>query len=115
MGWPPKVGELLPRAAEAWFEQVKFDDWMLATRGHGAEWERVFGVGVGDHAQVWKAIAAAAPGATITEVRDRSPFGIACGIESDVTIGDRTGTVTISWHYESEGAAPRLATAYPTP
>jgi hypothetical protein len=35
MGWPPKAGELLPRAAEAWCEPSKWDGWILASRGHG--------------------------------------------------------------------------------
>jgi hypothetical protein len=39
MGWPPNVGEVLPRAAEAWYEQIKLDEWVLAERGHGSEWE----------------------------------------------------------------------------
>ena len=43
---------------------------------------------------------------------DRLPNGIVCGVEVELTIGERTAPVTISWHYESEEAAPRLVTAY---
>ncbi len=115
MGWPPQVGEVLPRAAECWHEPIKFGEWILAPRGHGPEWERVFGVTDEDRGRVWEAIAAAAIGAAIVEVRDRSPFGIACGVEAQVTIGEHSATVTMSWHYATPEAAPRLATAYPSP
>jgi hypothetical protein len=30
-------------------------------------------------------------------------------------IGKRSAMVTMSWHYEDSSAAPRLATAYPSP
>ena len=42
------------------------------------------------------------------------PRGIVCGIETELTVGERTAPVTISWHYASEEAAPRLVTGYPT-
>jgi hypothetical protein len=113
MGWPPKIGEVLPRATECWYEPVKLEDWVLAARGHGLEWERVFRVGLEDRKRVWEAIAAGAAGAQITTVRDRGADGIVCGIEVELTIGERTASVTISWHYANEEATPRLATAYP--
>jgi hypothetical protein len=115
MGWPPRAGESLPKAAEARCEQVKLVDWVLATRGHGAEWERVFLVNRDDWERVWEAIAATAPGAQIKTIRDRGADGVVCGVEVEVTIGKRTALVTVSWHYEDAEAAPRLATAYPTP
>jgi hypothetical protein len=114
MGWPPKIGEVLPRATECWHERVKLEYWVLAARGHGPEWERVFRVGLEDQERVWEAIAAGAAGAQIATVRDRGAEGIVCGIEMELTLGERTAPVTISWHYASEGAAPRLVTAYPT-
>lgn len=46
MSWPPTVGEPLPRAEDAWREQIKLEGWILAERGHGAEWQRVFHVSV---------------------------------------------------------------------
>jgi acetyltransferase-like isoleucine patch superfamily enzyme len=54
-------------------------------------------------------------GAEIVEVRDREPNGIACGVEVEVMIGERSATVMMSWHYAYAGAAPRLATAFPSP
>jgi hypothetical protein len=91
---------------------VKLEAWILGERGHGGDWRRVFHVDLEDRGQVWEAIAAAAADARVTTVRDRGPNGIVCGVEVELTIGERTAPVTISWHYEREGAAPRLVTAY---
>ena len=105
---------MLPRADQAWFDRVKLENWILGAEGHGREWKRVFHVDPGDWERVWEAIAQATIGATIRVVRDRSPFGVVCGIEVDLTIDGRTATSTLSWHYAEEGAAPRLVTAYLT-
>jgi hypothetical protein len=115
MGWPPQIGESLPRAADCWYEQAKLLGWVLNSGGHGPEWERVFQVTAADHELVWAALAAAAIDVEIIEVRDREPNGIVCGVEAEVTIGERSASVTMSWHYADPGAAPRLATAYPSP
>ena len=114
MSWPPSAGEPLPRAASIWFEQSKLE-WILGIEGHGCEWARVFHVDSGDWELVWRAIAEAMPGATIKEVRERSPHGITCGVRVNLTIGDRSAKTLTSWHYALEIAAPRLVTAYPTP
>jgi hypothetical protein len=112
--WPPKVGEQLPRPDQVWFEQSKLN-WILSSEGHGPEWTRVFRVDLGDRERVWLAIAGAMYGAAIKEVRDRSPFGISCGVEVDLTLNARSALTLVSWHYAIEIAAPRLVTAYPTP
>lgn len=114
MTWPPKVGEALPRADAAWYEPVKLEEWILAERGHGNDWQRVFHVGLEDRQRVWEAIVAAVQGAQITTVRDRGARGIVCGVEVELAIGERTAQVKISWHYASEESAPRLVTAYVT-
>jgi hypothetical protein len=114
MSWPPKAGDLLPLAAEAWYEQIKLDEWILAERGHGGEWRRVFRVGVEDSERVWEAILAAVEGARIATVRDRGADGIVCGVEVELTLADRTAPVTLSWHYAGEATAPRLVSAYVT-
>lgn len=82
--------------------------------GHGHEWARVFRVEPDDTTRIWWAIAGAMPGATIAEVRE-SPYGIACGVEAELTINYRRALTLVSWHYAVEIAAPRLVTAYPTP
>lgn len=115
MNWPPKLGELLPRADACWHEPIKFDEWILAPRGHGREWQQVFGVGPGDQERVWQVLSSAARTAAIVEVRDRESLGVVCGVRERVTIGERSAMVTMGWHYEDFSAAPRLATAYPSP
>jgi hypothetical protein len=56
----------------------------------------------------------AALDSTIEEVRDRSPFGVACEQKPWLTLNSRSTFVVLSWHYPFKGAAPRLVTAYPT-
>jgi hypothetical protein len=114
MSWPPRIGDPLPRGDQAWYEPIKLESWILAGRGHGLEWQRVFRVGVDDGARVWEAIATAARRATIATVRDRGADGIVCGIEVVLTVGDRSALVTVSWHYADQNAPPRLVTAYIT-
>ena len=115
MGWPPQVGDALPRAAECWYEQAKLDKWILGLRGHGLEWERVFRVSSADRNRVWEALSAAVIEATIVEVRDRTASGVVCGVRAQLAIGERSAAVTMSWHYAAPDAAPRLVTAYPSP
>lgn len=114
MTWPPKIGEPLPRAEAVWYEQVKLEDWIFAERGHGAEWRRVFQVGLEDRERVWAAIVAAVQEARIVTIRGGGAKGAVFGMEVELTIGERTAPVTICWHYASEDAAPRLVTAYVT-
>ncbi len=115
MDWPPKVGEPLPRAAEAWRHRVKLEDWVLAEQGHGREWSRVFRVGLADADLVWHAISAAVLTAPITEVRGEGGGEVGCGVLVDLAIEARIAPVLTAWHYAHEAAAPRLVTAYPKP
>jgi hypothetical protein len=112
--WPPEFGDPLPRAASAWYTQSKLG-WILGNKGHGPEWGKVFRVTASDSTQVWEAIASASLESTIQVVRDRSPFGVTCGIEVDLEINDRGAPTTIAWHYAIEIAPPRLVTAFPIP
>lgn len=53
--------------------------------------------------------------ASIQMVRDLGAEGVSCGVPFEMTIAERTATVTTAWHFAGEGAAPRLVTAYPRP
>jgi hypothetical protein len=114
VSWPPKIGDPLPGADQVWYEPAKLEDWILGEEGHGKEWRRVFRVGLEERERVWHAIALAVQNARITAVRDRGSKGIVCSVKVELTVGERTAPVTISWHYASEEAAPRLVTAYIT-
>lgn len=109
----PAIGQPLPRATEAYAEREKWQDWILADRGHGHEWARVFHVELDAAERVWRAIADAALHAPIVRLIDRRQVGVVCGVDIELTINFRTARVRTSWHYEHAGAAPRLVTAYP--
>jgi hypothetical protein len=109
----PAVGELLPRAAEAYTVPEKFA-WILSEDGHGHEWARVLHIGADDTQRFWSAIAQAVLDApTIYKVDDRTPFGLVCGVETTLAIGERTAKARTFWHYKHARDAPRLVTAYP--
>jgi hypothetical protein len=112
--WPPNIGEPLPCAELAWFEPAKFDDWILAERGHGREWQQVFQVGIADAELVWEAIADAVLTATITELREGGNH-VGYGVLVELAINARIAPVLTAWHYTCETASPRLVTAYPKP
>jgi hypothetical protein len=109
------VGGLLPRATEAYAEPEKWDQWILAERGHGPEWATVFHVELADTERVWRAIADAVLSAPISSVRNGSPSGASYQVRVVLTLNDRTARVLTIWHYASVGDAPRLVTTYPTP
>ena len=106
----------MPRAAEAHASAQKWAGWILAARGHGPEWARVFGVGLQDSERVWEAITAARSSTRPSRLfATGHPTGVVCGVELTPTINDRTAPIATSWHYTDEEAAPRLVTAYPSP
>jgi hypothetical protein len=109
----PNIGQPLPRAADAYSTPEKWDQWILADRGHGQEWARVFRVDPADIERVWQAILKAMLDAQVHKVVDHGQDGIVCGVDSQLTIGSRTAWVRTSWHYEHAASAPRLVTAYP--
>ena len=113
--WPPKIGEPLPRAEDAWYEWRKVEDWILCPAGHSSEWNKVFHVSLAEWGLLWSSIAEAVMGSTIAVVRDRRPNGITCGVKVELAINDRCAPVKISWHYSTRDSAPRLVTAYPSP
>jgi hypothetical protein len=114
MGWPPQVGEALPRAADAWCVQEKWLAWILADNGHGPEWARMLQVETDEWELAWKALKETVREAEIQTVRLLDAGGISCGVTVELSIGERTTLVVSAWHYAEPGAAPRLVTAYPT-
>lgn len=115
MGWPPQIGEPLPRAADAWCVPEKWVAWILAEHGHGTEWRTVLGIEAGEWERAWEALKEALREATVETVRLPDAGGVGCGVTVNLAIGARGAPVTSAWHYAAEGTAPRLVTAYPTP
>ena len=87
--------------------------WILSEEGHGREWARVLCIGPDDTQGFWEAIKRAVIDVPIIRVTDREPNGVACGVETFLTVGTRTAKARTSWHYEHALDAPRLVTAYP--
>jgi hypothetical protein len=110
----PTVGLPLPRADEAYAAPEKLAEWILADRGHGREWARVFLVHPSDSEQIWQAVANAVLDAPVSAVR-KVAVGVACEVRIELTIDERTATVRSAWHYADTDDAPRLVTAFPTP
>jgi hypothetical protein len=92
MGWPPRIGEPLPRAAACWSQPAKFERWILAAHGHGPEWAKVFHVGPDDLETVWAAIRTEAALASVSRVID-TEHGIICRVDLDLAIGERSASV----------------------
>ena len=113
MGWPPKVGEVLPRAKDAWCEPPKWDGWILADHGHGPEWAKVLHVTVEDVDAVWEAIAAAVLVDPVSRVIDQGKHGLNCRVDMQLRIGGRSARIRTAWHYAGAESAPRLVSAYP--
>jgi hypothetical protein len=111
---PPTVGHPLPRADEAYATPEKWAEWILADRGHGGEWGRVFRAHLADSEQIWQAIADAVLDASVSAVR-KVAVGTTCEVDVELTINERTATVRSAWHYADTEDAPRLVTAFPTP
>jgi hypothetical protein len=111
---PPTVGHPLPHADEAYVTPEKWAKWILADRGHGGEWGRVFRVHLADSEQIWQAIGNAVLDAPVSAVRNVA-VGMTCEVDVELTINERTATVRSAWHYADTEDAPRLVTAFPTP
>jgi hypothetical protein len=110
----PTVGQPLPRAAEAYTTPEKWTDWILADRGHGREWARVFRVCPAHAEQIWHEIANGVLNAPVSSVREVA-LGMTCEVHMELTIRARTATVRSAWHYADTEDPPRLVTAFPTP
>lgn len=114
MGWPPQIGEPLPRAEDGWCSREKWVEWILAEDGHGPEWAKVLHVGDDQWELAWHTLKEAVAGARIETVRPRQDGEFSCGVSVELSIAGRTAIVVSAWHYSEPDAAPRLVTAYPT-
>lgn len=114
MSWPPRIGDPLPRAEDAWCTQNKLTDWVLSKDGHGSEWKRVFRVTVDDLDLVWESLALGVLTAPVTAIR-QPDAGISCEILFELEINARVAFVVTAWHYADADSTPRLVTAYPKP
>lgn len=121
MSWPPAIGELLPRAEDAYGILDKLQGYSL-NFGHevGTHKARVFlsvlGITFNDADWLAEQLLVGVCERFVSAVRDNSPHGVLCEVFVPVTgvreLADRTAVVTTSWEYSSPEAAPRLVSAY---
>ena len=111
MPWPT-IGEPLPRVEDAWCRPEKWTGWIVATPGHGRDWQRVFRVDLDPWTPIWNAILEAVPGKPVSTVR-KEPHGHNCRVLVVLTMNQRTARVATAWHYPTEQAGPKLTTAFP--
>jgi hypothetical protein len=109
------IGAPLPRAEDAYATRKKWQQWILAERGHGREWARVLHATPQDAAALWLEIARGILTASISLIRDREGHGIACEALLTISLNGRRVRILTSWHYIDGNSAPRLVTAYPRP
>ncbi len=119
----PAVGELLPRAAEAFGVHVKLATYALDPTNEVASskvrgFEQILAITLDDIHYLEGAIYTGAVLVPVSEVRDNTPWGIKCTVIVPVRgRGEKSGRlvdVTTAWEIRSSEDPPRLVTAYPT-
>jgi len=121
---PPAVGELLPRAADAFGVHVKLETYSLdlthadgGPKAHG--FKRILGITLEDIDYLEGAIYTGVQLAPVIEVRENPPWGIKCTVIIAVRgRGEKTGrivNVTTVWEIAADGQPPRLVNAYCKP
>jgi hypothetical protein len=121
MSWPPKIGDLLPRGAEAEGVHRKLATYSLA-RGHedgGPKaylFARLLGITHEHVDHLAEQILASVLRRPITRVRRKPPWGVGCEVVVPVIgVGiheRRVIAVTTAWELRYVGGRPRLVTAY---
>ncbi len=106
VAWPPRVGEPLPRAAHARYEEPKWSEWILSARGHGREWEAIFHVRAADANVLWDAIAKAVVEAPVYGVRVSPGGGMLSEVRFELVLQGRNALAITVWHLARDGAVP---------
>ena len=120
----PAVGELLPRADEAFGVRRKLATYSLDLgHKHGGPkalgFERILGITIDAIDYLEAQIMARILDTPVSDIRDNQPYGVNYVVNIRVRgIGakaDRVVTVRTVWTFEDPGAPPRLVTAIPKP
>jgi hypothetical protein len=124
MGWPPKAGELLPRAEEATNVREKLAGYSLnmAHRDGGPKaraFERILGITITDLGCLEAAIHEGIGTTEMGSVRHNPPYGYNCVVDfslsgRDEKSGRAVGLRTV-WRVASPDSPPHLTTAYLRP
>jgi hypothetical protein len=116
---PPAVGELLPRAADAFGLRYKLETYSLnPTHKHGSPKARGFqlilGITIDAIEYLETQILARILDTPVGEVRDNTPYGVKCAVDTHIgSKANRVATVRTVWAYDHPDAAPRLVNAFP--
>ena len=122
MAWPPRVGELLPRADEAAGVRRKLIAYSLnqtheMARPKARGFALILGIGI-DHvdyleSEVLRGILTE----PVCAVRANPPYGVNCVVEIPIrgigTQRKRVAPVRTIWELTARTAAPRLISAFP--
>jgi uncharacterized protein DUF6883 len=123
MGWPPRVGELLPRAEEAFGVREKLATYSLSLDHHrgGSKargFEAVLGISMASVDHLEAEIQTGILKTPITAIRKNPPHGINCVVDFPIRgVGKRSAIaeqVRTVWLVRRE-APPRLVSAYLKP
>jgi hypothetical protein len=121
MSWPPKIGEPVPRADEAFGVREKLADYCLNPDhddgGPKAEgFRRILGIEPADVEYLMSSLLAGLRDQRVSEVRENGPFGVLCEVLMPVSglreRADRVFDVVTSWEIRDQASPPRLVTAY---
>lgn len=123
MGWPPKAGEVLPRAAEAFGVREKLIGYSLdvdhrigGSKARG--FERILGISAGDVEYLTGAIESGVLQVAVSDVRGNAPYGVICEVRILIRgLGSKSSRVAVvitAWELTDAEAAPRLVSAYIT-
>ena len=119
MSWPPQIGELLPRAEDAYGVQEKLLNYSLKAghpRGKAEAFAQVLAVTAEDLDYVAEALLGAVRTTPVSGVRPAGAHGYHCEVIVQVRglrdRADRVANVLTAWQIRWEGDPPRLITAY---
>lgn len=124
VSWPPKTGEILPRASSAAGVREKLTAYSLNFENvHGApkarSFERLLGITLEHIDQLEGAIRAGLLTTPVSSIRENAPHGVNCVVDVPVPgMGEKHEqivNVRTVWELANRDAAPRLVTAYPKP
>jgi hypothetical protein len=117
----PTVGELLPRASEAFGISEKLSGYCLNLEhevgaAKARAFEQILAIRSRDVAHLADALQRGVLREPISAVRDNAPFGVLCEVRIPVSgLGarkDRVSLVTTAWELRGRDSRPRLVTAY---
>lgn len=120
----PAVGELLPRAAEAFGVRYKLETYSLDTThdtgGPKAKgFELILGITIEAIDYLEAQIMARVLDTPVSDIRDNPPYGINCEVVMPIrgigAHGHRVVKVRTAWEFAEPGDPPRLVSAYPRP